>query len=96
MPCPIHKKQYCRKCDYGFCPHSKRKSACSVCREIYVRSRGRIRQRYNCRICDQYLFSTTTIGQHWKTQIHQTNLKKKFTESKLEETPSGNIILHYL
>jgi hypothetical protein len=50
MPCQEHNKQRCRPCNYGFCPHSRRKSRCKECGGSSFCEHGR--RKYQCKECN--------------------------------------------
>lgn len=77
MGCSIHKKQYCRDCNFGFCPHNKRKNRCKECGGSGVCEHGRCkgdckecggssicehgRKRQNCKECNDPILITISL-----------------------------------
>lgn len=76
MPCSIHKKQYCRDCNVGFCEHGRQKSHCKECGGISICEHNRLknvckdcggsnicehgRRKYQCKECNDPI--PITIG----------------------------------
>lgn len=49
MVCELHKKQYCRECNHGFCEHGKHKQFCRECGGSGLCRHGK--RKYGCIEC---------------------------------------------
>lgn len=49
MVCILHKKQFCRECNHGYCEHGKQKTHCRECGGSSFCEHGK--QKHKCREC---------------------------------------------